>query len=189
MLVTGSGGWHRCVHAQAWLGAIGDCAANAIAPWVVHAASMNIDLMRFIAARVAGAYAQDPQPLLYPQPAWSGVHTSSSSSTSSRLRLASTQQSSPGNNPLLAPNWQLKLGQLPLWDKIQPQHIQPAVETLIEEETASLELLEQDLLAGNGAISFDQIFKPLTQIQLRTDFVSGQFSHLSVSGASAYHKH
>lgn len=117
--------------------------------------------------------------MLHPQPAWSGVLTSSSSS--SRLRLASTQQSSPGNNPLLAPNWQLKLGQLPLWDKIKPEHIQPAVATLIEEESASLDFLEQDLLAGNGAVSFDRIFKPLTQIQLRTDFVSGQFSHLSVS--------
>uniref|UniRef100_A0A383WQC2 oligopeptidase A n=1 Tax=Tetradesmus obliquus TaxID=3088 RepID=A0A383WQC2_TETOB len=127
-----------------------------------------------------GTYAQDPQPLLHPQPAWSGVLTSSSSSSSSsRLRLASTQRSSPGNNPLLAPNWQLKLGQLPLWDNINPENIQPAVATLIEEETASLYFLEQDLLAGTGAVSFDRIFKPLTQIQLRTDFVSGQFSHLS----------
>jgi Zn-dependent oligopeptidase len=97
------------------------------------------------------------------------------------LRLGSTQQSSAGDNPLLASNWRLKLGQLPLWDKIQPQHIQPAVETLIEQETASLEFLEQDLLAGSGQLSFDRVFKPLTQIQLRTDFVSGQFSHLSVS--------
>jgi hypothetical protein len=125
----------------------------------------------------AGAYAQDLQPLLYPQPAWSGVHTSSSSS---RLRLGSTQQSSAGDNPLLAPNWKLKLGQLPLWDKIQPQHIQPAVETLIVEETASLEFVEQDLLSGTGQLNFDRVFKPLTQIQMRTDFVSGQFSHLSV---------
>jgi Zn-dependent oligopeptidase len=109
------------------------------------------------------------------------VHTSSISS-SSRLRLGSTQQSvAASDNPLLAPNWKLKLGQLPLWDKIQPQHIQPAVDTLIEQETASLEFLEQDLLAGSSQLSFDRVFKPLTQIQLRTDFVSGQFSHLSVS--------
>jgi hypothetical protein len=138
-----------------------------------------------VATFAVGAYAQDPQPLLHPQPAWSGVLASSSSS-SSRLRLASTQQSSTANNPLLAPNWMLKLGQLPLWDKIQPEHIQPAVATLIEEETASLEFLEQDLLAGYGAVSFDRIFKPLTQIQLRTDFVSGQFSHLSVSSAGCW---
>jgi hypothetical protein len=129
---------------------------------------------------VAGTYAQDPQPLLHPQPAWSAEHTSSRSS--SRLRLSSTQQSpAAGDNPLLAPNWKLKLGQLPLWDKIQPQHIQPAVEMLIEQETASLEFLEQDLLAGSDQLSFDRVFQPLTQIQLRADFVSGQFSHLSVS--------
>lgn len=84
-------------------------------------------------------------------------------------------------NPLLVPNLQF-----PLWDKIRPEHVKPAVKQLIAEETASLELLEQDLTRAlaAGNVTFNEVFRSFTQIRLRLDSVYGQFDHLSVSSIS-----
>lgn len=83
-------------------------------------------------------------------------------------------------NPLLVSGLQF-----PLWDQIKPEHVAPAVKQLIAEETASLQLLEQDLsrALAAGEVTFNKLFGPFTQIRLRLDSVYGQIDHLSVSVA------
>jgi oligopeptidase A len=71
--------------------------------------------------------------------------------------------------------------QFPLWDQIKPEHVKPAVNQLIAEESASLDLLEQDLsrALAAGNVTYNTLFGPFTQIRLRLDSVYGQIDHLS----------
>eukprot|EP00879_Flechtneria_rotunda_P006967 GHRR01007314.1.p1 GENE.GHRR01007314.1~~GHRR01007314.1.p1 ORF type:complete len:740 (+),score=194.22 GHRR01007314.1:275-2494(+) len=86
---------------------------------------------------------------------------------------SSAVNSNAGKNPLLYS------GAFPRWSDIKPSHVQPAVQQLIAEELASVELLEQDLARMSANITFDRLFKPLTQLRLRLDAVFGQIDHLS----------
>jgi hypothetical protein len=80
-------------------------------------------------------------------------------------------------NPLM------ESGPFPRWGEIKAEHVLPAVKQVIAEESASLDLLEQDLVQAlkDGSLSFDRLFLPLTQMRLRMDGVYSQFEHLSVS--------
>lgn len=82
-----------------------------------------------------------------------------------------------------APNPLLTTDVFPHWDQIKPEHVAPAVKQLLEEETASLELLEKDLQAAGANVSFERVFKPFSQMRLRMDFVYGQIDHLAVRSA------
>lgn len=88
-----------------------------------------------------------------------------------------TPQAAAASNPLF------ESGPFPKWDKIKAEHVQPAVSQLIAEESASLDLLEQDLAKAlkDGTLTFDRAFLPFTQMRLRLDSVYGQIDHLSVS--------
>lgn len=88
-----------------------------------------------------------------------------------------------GPNPLLVSNLRF-----PLWDQIKPEHIEPAIQQVLAEESASFSLLEQDLtraLKVNN-VTFSKVFRPLTQIQLRLDSVTGQVGLLSVSAVCSH---
>jgi oligopeptidase A len=82
-----------------------------------------------------------------------------------------------------AANPLLESGPFPKWGEIKAEHVLPAVKQVIAEESASLDLLEQDLAQAlkDGSISFDRVFLPLTQMRLRMDGVYSQIEHLSVS--------
>jgi Zn-dependent oligopeptidase len=79
------------------------------------------------------------------------------------------------SNPLMTGD------QFPQWGNIKPEHVTQAVKQLLSEEGAALDLLEQDLKRAGKNVTFNRIFLPYTQIQLRMDGVLGQISHLSVS--------
>lgn len=83
--------------------------------------------------------------------------------------------------PPLATNPLLTAGAFPLWDQIKPANIKPAVQQVLAEEGAAFTLLEQDLVRAGRNVTFDRIFKPYTQMELRIDAVTGQIDHLSVS--------
>ncbi|KAF8073030.1 hypothetical protein HT031_000691 [Scenedesmus sp. PABB004] len=78
-------------------------------------------------------------------------------------------------NPLLA------TGDFPAWDKIKPEHVVPGVTAMLEQEAASLELLEQDLsrAVAAGNVSYEEVFGPYRQLSLRMDAVLGQVDHLA----------
>lgn len=78
-----------------------------------------------------------------------------------------------GPNPLL-----LTAG-FPRWDEVRPHHIAPAARQVLAEESAALDLLEQDLASGAGALTYERLFAPYTQIRLRVDSILGQAYHLS----------
>jgi Zn-dependent oligopeptidase len=77
----------------------------------------------------------------------------------------------------------LESGPFPKWADIKAEHVLPAVKQVLAEESASLDLLEQDLTQAlkDGSLSFDRVFLPITQMRLRLDGVNGQVDHLSVS--------
>lgn len=102
------------------------------------------------------------------------------------IAVAGSLTSAPSINPLLVPNLQF-----PLWDQIKPEHVKPAVNQLIAEESASLDLLEQDLsrALAAGNVTYNTLFGPFTQIRLRLDSVYGQIDHLSVSGQQQQFTH
>jgi oligopeptidase A len=66
---------------------------------------------------------------------------------------------------------------------VRPEHVLPAVRAVLNEEGASLELLEQDLeralVGGSGNLSYSRVFQPYTQIRLRLDSVFTLIEHLA----------
>lgn len=78
-------------------------------------------------------------------------------------------------NPLL------ESGPFPKWGEIKAEHVLPAVKQVLAEESASLDLLEQDLARAqkDGSLSFDRVFLPITQMRLRLDGVNSQIDHIS----------
>lgn len=94
---------------------------------------------------------------------------------------ASTAPANPANpsvstssNPLL-PN-----ALFVQWDQVKPSHVIPAVKHILQEETAALDLLEEDLEAAGANVTYERIFKPYAQIRYRLDVTYGIIDHLQV---------
>jgi hypothetical protein len=54
------------------------------------------------------------------------------------------------------------------------------VQQVLEEEGASLDLLEADLTRAGGNVTYERIFRPYTQIRYRLDVTYGMIDHLQV---------
>lgn len=66
------------------------------------------------------------------------------------------------------------------WDKITPEHVQPAVKQVLEEEGAALDLLEADLEAAGKDVTYERVFRPYAQIRYRLDATYGAMDNLQV---------
>ena len=90
--------------------------------------------------------------------------------------MSSRSSDTDASNPILDASG------LPRFDAIRPEHVAPAIQSLLEQLEADLSTLESSLAAGlkrePAAITWDGLIVPLEQIGDRLSFSWGIVGHL-----------